>query len=324
MITDFYHQPHVFVVFSPGSAGNLISSLLDSLLNHSMEDITIAASGNAHSNSIAERKRAGVDYICLGSGVVDIDVKFFTPEEKINFYKDKIDSFPYDNKPYVTWTHDFTNVDLYKVLFPNARILEITNDSLYEKIVALLFHVNKNIFDLRGQSPLGDLEKVITEIVKKKMISHSFNVLYPDKRYQPDRDYLDLHLLYSFNLSIQGLTQHLCRDLNSEFACEYEKSTASLTVLERKIINSFNTHNTKSSDFKLPLKSILQDTDRNIKNIVDVFNSVLNRTLTVSEINYVRSSIFNYISSQNSFILQNPVEYINDVKEKADTIVSAF
>jgi hypothetical protein len=324
MTQDFYHQPHIFVVFRPGSAGNLISSLLDNLLNHSLNDIIIAESGNAHSNSIVNRKRNGVDHISLGSGIADIDIKFFTAEEKLNFYKDKIESFPYDNRPYVTWTHDFTNIDLYKILFPNSKIFEITNDSLYEKIMALLFHVNKNIFELRGQSPLGDLEKVVIEIIKKKTISHSFNILYPDKRYQPGHDNLDLHLLYSFNLSIQGLIQHLGRDLNSEFPYEYEKSDDSLTWLERKIINSFNKHNIESSDFKLPLKTILQDPDRNVSNIVNVFNGVLNRTLNISEVNYIHSSISNYISSQNSFILQNPVRYINEVKEKADTIVSAF
>jgi hypothetical protein len=324
MIDDFYQQPHICVVFRPGSSGNLISSLLDSLLNHSMDDITIAASGNAHNNSIAERKRAGIDYISLGSGILDIDIKFFTDKEKLSFYKDKIDSVAYENKPYVTWTHDFTNIDLYKVLFPNAKILEITNDSLYEKIVALLFHVNKNIFDFRGQSPLGDSEKVITEIVRKKMILHSFNALYPGKRYQPGQDYLDLHLLYSFNLGIQGLAQNLDQDLNSEFAYVYEKSTASLTGLERKIINSLSAYNTKSSDVKLPLKSILEDTNQNINSIVDIFNNVLSRTLITSEINYIQSSISNYISSQSSFILQNPVGHINDIKEKADIVVSAF
>lgn len=310
MSSEFYQQPHIFLVFKAGSAGNLISSMLDYLNNASIKEITISITGNAHNNEIVKRKRSGTDYISLGSGISDTEIKFFTAEEKLAYYKEKIDNFPYENRRYVTWTHDFNNVDLYKILFPNSKTVEITTDSIHEKIIGIIFHVNKNIFDPWGNSPLKEPDQILTEIIKKKIIQKSFRLLYKDKKYQEGWPDLDLHLVYSYYQKILGINETVM--------------SQNLTLLEEKIIDSFGKPASSTADYKIKLIDILKGEGKNISNIVNVFSNVLNRTLDDLEIGYVNTTVQNYISSQNFDIINDPFSYLNEVRKKADNIVSAF
>lgn len=311
MSQEFYQQPHVFVVFRPGSAGNLISTIVYNLINNSTTELKMSSSGDAHENNIVKRKRNNADHFSLGSGILDTDIKFLSVEEKLTYYKHLIDLHPYESRPYVTWTHDFTNIDLYRVLFPNCKIIEITNDSVYETQVGLLFHVNKNIFDPASQSPLSDLDQIFVKIIKKNMILQSFRRLYQGKKYQEGLPDLDLHLLCSYNLNILDYFQKL----------DHKQK---MSWLERKTLHLFVRPPASDADHKIQLIDILQGTEEGIANITDVFAKILNRDLHSSELDYVQSTLINYISSQNPLILQNPNEYIRGVEEKANRIVSAF
>ncbi len=316
MNQEFYQQPHVFLLFKAGSSGNLISAMLDCLINNSTEELTMSTSGNAHNNNIVKRKREGVDYISLGSGIVETEVKFFSPEEKLAYYKDKIDSYSYDNRPYVTWTHDFDNIDLYKKLFPNSKTVIITTDSVYETLVGLILHINKNIFDVPANSPLGEFDQIFIDIIKKNMIKRSFKNLYKGKIYQEGLSDLDLHLLYSYNQGILNVASYP--------ECELAHRSEPLTWAEEKMIHFFNNGLKSDADYKIKLIDILQAKEEGIDNITDVFGKILNRSLTHSELDYIKSTIKNYVSSQNADILNDPYTYLSEVKKKADKIVDTF
>jgi hypothetical protein len=58
--------------------------------------------------------------------------------------------------------------------------------------------------------------------------------------------------------------------------------------------------------------------------IVREFETVLKRQLSNHELQYVFRSLDEYAKSQNADIIADPKKYLDDIKEKAGMIVSAF
>lgn len=318
---EFYQQPHIFVVFRPGASGNFISNLIDNLMTQNLTDMSISTTGHVHYNSIVERKRSGVDYISLGTGLPGVDIPFFMREEKIEYYKSKIALSNYQNKPYVTWTHSFSNIPVYKSLFPNCRILVINDCTLHERLVSMVMNINKNHFSSDDQTPFSIDDNIKPIVFKLKTIKDNFARFYPNKTYSTGHRDLDLSLMYRCFLRIHELEKYWDQDLTSNIPYEDDGTNASLTFLESNAQFSTGREFIPQADFSIDLINILT---KSFNRIIDVVENTIGRKLSDLESEYVKLSIEKYVDSQNNDIISNPRNYIATIKEKADTIVSAL
>ena len=314
--TNFYNQPHIFVIFRPGAGGNFISGLLDNLVQQNFNTLQISNSGHAHYTDIVERKRVGEDYLSFGSGLHFAEPEFLTLEEKIQFYKNGIDNSDYLNQPYVTWTHSFENIPIYRSLFPNGQILSINEDTLKERLVGLIMHVNKNHFSNDNQFPFPAGYQNKTNHFKELIIKGVFSKSYPGKIYQAGHLDLDSLLIYKYFLKFHKLKKYLDYDLSAKIPYDDDGSGESKTAQF-----SVNRHYVSLCSTEINFGDILT---RSTDKIVREFETILKRPLSDHELQYALISLDGYVKSQNSDIITDPKKYLDDIKEKADTIVSAF
>jgi hypothetical protein len=319
-MTNFYNQPHIFVVFRPGAAGNFISGLLDNLLQQNFNTIKISNSGHSHYTNIVERKRAGKDYLSFGYGLKYVDPKFSTVEEKIQFYKNGIDNSDYLNQPYATWTHGFGNIPIYRSLFPNGQIISITEDTLRERLAGLIMHVNKNQFSNDTHAPFPAEHRDKPQLFKEAVIANVFPKLYPGKIYQAGHLDLDKSIMYRYFLKACKLEKYLDYDLEAKIPYE-DGPTGELSLVDSMGKFSIDRHYISLCSILITLGDILNNsTDK----IVREFETILKRPLSDHELQYVFRSLDEYVKSQNSDIIADPKKYLYDIKKKADTMVSAF
>lgn len=146
-MSTFFELPHVFVVFPPGAGGNFISGILTRVLNNNLHDLELSSTGNAHANSTTKLNFSDV----LSCGLMYDIPKFNNANEKLQYYKSEIEKkHGNDTDIKVAWSHDFSNISLYKTIFPNCRILAVTQDSHKEKLAVLIQQELKNRLDPNG------------------------------------------------------------------------------------------------------------------------------------------------------------------------------
>ena len=86
--------------------------------------------------------------------VYEDQLNFSSPSQRLNYYLENIKKLNGEiARPQVIWTHDFSNIPLYRNFFPNSKILVITQNSNLEKLVAVLMNVAKNLVDPNFVAP---------------------------------------------------------------------------------------------------------------------------------------------------------------------------
>jgi hypothetical protein len=150
-MTCVFELPHIFIVFQPGTSGNFVAGLLNNLINKNPLDVHISPNGSSH--TVIERKIAGTDYMSFGT-IYEDQLNFLSPDQRLNYYLENIKKLNSEiTRPQVIWTHDFSNIPLYRNFFPNSKILVITQNSNLEKLVAVLMNVAKNLVDPNFVAP---------------------------------------------------------------------------------------------------------------------------------------------------------------------------
>ena len=145
--SNFFELPHIFVVFPPGAGGNFISGILTRTLNKDLKDLSFSSTGNAHANSASK-----LDFSDIISFGLRYNVPMFnSSEEKFQHYKAEIEKrHGSDTDVKVSWSHDFSNIPLYKTLFPNCKILVVTHYNNKEQLTAIIQQELKNRLDPKG------------------------------------------------------------------------------------------------------------------------------------------------------------------------------
>lgn len=150
-MTCVFELPHIFIVFQPGTSGNFVAGLLNNLINKNHPDVHISPNGSSH--TVISRKIAGTDYMSFGT-IYEDQLNFPSPDQRLNYYLTNIEKLNGTiTTPQVIWTHDFTNISLYRNFFPNSKILVITQNSNLEKLVAVFMNVTKNLVDPNFVAP---------------------------------------------------------------------------------------------------------------------------------------------------------------------------
>lgn len=301
-----FDSPHIIVVFAPGASGNFLVSLLSGLVNDTHTEFSIAKSGSSHTVSPN-------DDISLG---MFITPEFKTASEKIDHYRSLISSaHTNDSATYITWSHNFSNIPLYREIFPNAKVIAITQSETSERLTVTFMHVIKNLIDEAVSVPIqntkfdairNNWKNVCAESLKHKFSSTQIDSIFTDTKYSN----LVLYLYMRRMLVYYGLL-HLVEDVKKTPPIQSSTSILSNNPYD---IKEFITSNCT----ELPYSYLVLN---NVELLINAIVKVLGRELNSNEKIFIQTSFIKYRQAQDLKCLEDPVEYYNLVKHMANKLI---
>ena len=319
MIT-FFELPHIFVVFPPGTGGNFIAGILTRALHKDFIDLALSSTGNAHANSASK-----LDFSDVISCGLRYDVpKFNSSKEKLDYYKTEIEKkHSNDTDVKVAWSHDFSNISLYKTLFPNCKILVVTHDSDREKLAALIQQELKNRLDPNGFVFLENdsyIEHWRSALIRSLSITlgpNMSNVVSDIANNYMDIKHRPLVTFMAINIMIRFYGQEHLVDARKQMMFDY------LNYCHKPRFVDNPTRIAKDTDYTLfsvgpaykdcitddcvvmPYDVIMNKDSSVFLNVVETMIGVLDS----EQIEFVRTNLDNYHAKQSPGLMDDPIKY---------------
>lgn len=318
---SFFDLDHVFIVFGPGSGGNFIAGLLDKLMKQKFAKLDISIGGSSH--TVSTNKDVGGDSLSFGT-IPDEQVKFTSQAEREQYYIQKINEEYADiTTPQVTWTHDFTNIPIYKKYFKNCRILSITHDSYASRLTSVYMHVIKVFFNPNFIVPIkepykSNLFNMWEYACKSALVPHIgtdittdlFDKRTTDQTAKDIITYISLHAFSGYygllNYSLGLVPTELCR---YDHALYPNKDSSQLPDIGENYYDYVD-----ESDTILPYSYLIDD--QSIL-LLDAIEKILQRTMSVEEKTFVLTEYTTYRAAQNQDILLDPKAYYRNTEKTA-------
>ena len=307
-----FDQPHIFIVFNPGSGGNFIAGLINELSNSTLTSLPISDIGSSH--TVLRDKAEGTDYLSFGTMMEEHDC-FLTEEARELFYIENIKANYSENcTPEIVWTHDFKNIHLYRKYFKNSNILVITNNTNDEKLTSLFMLAKKTILNKQLHLPMSQgmyeyirarwkvlclphLLRLVSRADARKMLDDRFNSHYADILC-----YATVRMTMTF-LNMLHLVENV-----PEQEILYDRVIYPMRFRFGDKLNSY-------IDDKCVVLPYGYLSKNNCNLLTEKISELLKRDLSGNEVNYINSSFETYRSAQNQLMLSNPVEYFFRLKE---------
>lgn len=295
---NFYNLPHIFVVFHPGSGGNFLCNLIRDIQLGESDSLNILPSGSAHTQSAIERNN--MNFTIRFNRILDslTHHNLVELDDRLEVYKDHVKEIA--NKTdqiQVSWTHDYTNIELYKAMFPNSKIVVISVDSEYESMASSLFQVNKNQLSNSGFVFVDD------NVARMNHNKRVANLLI-------ERSGI-LDKCYFLEIANRGREEKY-RPLYEAFSVIDDMKRMEY------IIGPSYKDNITDECFKVRFSDIL---NKNADAICSTLEFSLGRNINDNEREYIVDALDNYVSKQNQNILKDPLGYWDDLLEKAEDIL---
>lgn len=304
---------HTFIVFHPGAGGNFLSSLLHHLLSNQLESLRISAKGSVH--ELAKEKSLNREWLSFGTDTDDWKL-FNSQAERELFYVEKIKETTTDTRQ-VTYTHDFTNIPLYRKYFPNSKVIVITQDSVEEKLSVILQNITKTIMNDSPDVPLTENnwhKKILLWKTYASMLMQNAFGLDKDLAHKIVEDRLNDNWnkisLYTTILMVQKrfkLLQHDAGDVLN-FVSKISDSAEEPFELIAPYSNYID-----NQCILLPFSYVK---DGNVGLLEQVVEAAYGH-LSQEESKYIRTMFNEYVTKQNRMILSDPARYINETKQEA-------
>jgi len=321
-VETIFNLDHIFIVFNPGSGGNFIAGIANSLINASFDSPLISSAGSSHTVK-TDNKAAGTDFLSFGT-LTEEHTLFPTADARINYYLENIrNNYTSVTTPQVVWTHDFTNIPIYKRFFKNARILVITTHTDRECLTSLIMNTLKTLLDEQANIPLTkqhwenavsrwkehcvpEMKKLVGSSNIDQMLSDRFNPVY--------RDTIALASIRTF-LRYYGMVS-LVEDVNNTERMVFnnvlyppDKQGAPYKIGE-------SIYSYLDQDCVILPYSYLSDNDDTV--LLDRMTALIQRELTEEEQGFVKTSLYKYRLAQNQTLLEDPRKFYNDLKSKVN------
>ena len=310
---DFLSLPHVFIVFHQGSGGNFLAGLINKILNGDNTVPSIASDGSSHT-IVPSSMSFGL--------TTDEQIFYSSREERENFYVERIKKeFAHVRKPIVSWSHDFSNIEFYKKYFKNSKVLCITTETIDEiltctfmNIYKMLLHVpynwpiNKDVRDFRANRLDVSTVALMEELIKPEYMQYA-STAYKYRNVEPYKTIVNFTMMRLL-LSSYGIQF-------KESTVNYENCTFNyITYPQKNNIKHYTVDKHISSFTSIADVVIPYDLLRfgNIDSIVDAISTLLDKSLTLSELGLINESISQYTKSQNLSMLRDPKQYYLDTK----------
>ncbi len=327
-MSTFFELPHIFVVFPPGAGGNFISGMLTRLLHKDFTDLALSSTGNAHANSTSKLDFS--DIISLG---LRYDVPMFaSSEEKLQYYKAEIEKkHSSDTDVKISWSHDFSNIPLYKTLFPNCKILVITHDSGREKLAALIQQELKNRLDPKGFVFLEN--DIYLNHWKSALRRFLINILGPEQSNIvseisdnfKDSKYKSLVTFSAIRMTLRTHGQEHLVDTNKTMLIDYLDYCHKPRNIEQpnyvykdgdytSLVIGPSYKDCMSIDCVVMPYSIIMDKD--LPGLLITVETVLGE-LDTEQLEFVKSNLDNYHTKQTPGLMDDPVKYYHNLAKEA-------
>ena len=283
-LEELLSRKHIFVFFSPGTGGSFIGCLLAGLYN-CKKDITISASGNAHSYALAD-PISNWGSMPGAPNYPDVNIKRWVS----GITRDATNPYP------VTVSHSFYTIPQALMTCPNGKFLIITAETLKEKVVASIMLLRKYLFSENSpnvQDKLLHETKInITNFLRKlnvdeKVITFLISI-FSENRFDPKY----LNLLY---WSLLSEKYHRLQLNSDDF---YHEPIG-------YIPDYFN---------RLPFSTIL---NHDVKRLIDTVQKCFDEELTVLQREYITRNFDNYHRAQEQELIRDPDEYFRLLEENA-------
>lgn len=317
---------HIFIVFNAGSGGNFIAGVLDKLTRGDLTGLPVSNTGSSHT-ILTEKKRTGNDSISFGT-VSDEHMEFHSQDDREQYYVNRIkEEYADVTVPQITWTHDFTNIPIYKKYFKNSRILTITHDTAESRLTSVCMHVTKVLLDSKMVMPIREpyisyqLDrwklKCINEmsyVLESSMAEDIFNKQTTDDSAKDIIKYFGLRLS-AINAGLFGTAEgiEVTEPLRFDYAL-YPNKDMNLPYS----MGESNYDYIDSSDAVLSYFYLIKDEP---SHLIDAIEKILQRELSDEEISFVLNEYTKYRQAQNKQLLEDPVTYYQATKEIARTHV---
>lgn len=304
---NIFEMDHVFITFAPGAGGNFIAGLLDKINSGLLSELYVSSSGSSH--VVNNGKVDGGDSISFGSNPEE-NAAFPTVDAREAYYLDRIVREYPDPTKIITWTHDFTNLPLYKKHFDASRSLVITTHETREKLVSTLMHVTKVILSDESDIPIP---KELWSHLKTRLKSYISTKLETVLKTPVNIDHIfdDRCGVYSdliFYLSTVALLKYSgLYDVLKLIEEPLDVAPTNRNINIRELIS----HN---ADVILPYSYLINNDVGLLQNAV---SKVFNKQLSNEEIEFIQTTFSTYRSKQNTEILTDPLSYFNARKYKA-------
>jgi len=317
--SNFFELPHIFVVFPPGAGGNFIAGIFHKLINGQLDSIVVANTGSSH--TLADKKAQGIDFLAFTTISAQQSL-FLSDSDRISYYIENIKrSYSEVTVPMVAWTHDFTNIPVYKEHFKNSKTLVITANSDRERLTAIIMHVTKVILDPDAIIPLvqSEWEKTIAEwqtyckvALEQTMPSSQADAILAD-RFNPK--YKNLLTLVSIKLFLVYFNALGLLDPTSDQKVGVFNNVlyASKDPMRAHQVGPLIDTFIDSSCEILPY-SYLADND--VEMLTSAITSIMERELTSQESSFIESEFTKYRRAQDQVLLLDPIQYFKELKSK--------
>lgn len=320
--TCVFELPHIFIVFPPGTGGNFLAGLISKLINSEQSELHISNNGSSHTTN--DRKVAGTDYMSFGT-VYEDQLTFDSPEKRLTYYLENVEKL--DGKittPQVIWSHDFTNIPLYKNFFPNSKILVITQTSNIEKLVSVCMNVVKNWMDPNHVAPfppeqwakLNDSLDILLELNLRPIVGERSKEVVKNKftgdNYNLVKFIRIRNLLWYFGLlHLVDKNSPPTKDVTNLvlFRTSFEEYIKNMNGPVYKIGLPCESYYTQDSVL-LPYSYLLEG---RANLLVDAIESTVGK-LTDSQRIYIAVQFNKYRDMQDQVMLTDPYKYFSDLK----------
>jgi predicted 3-demethylubiquinone-9 3-methyltransferase (glyoxalase superfamily) len=321
---SFFELQHIFVVFPPGAGGNFLSTIIKKIIDNSLSAIELSSNGNAHANSLTNINFNET----LSCGIIFNFPSFQSFDDKFNFYKQKIEQISdQPNTPCVAWTHDFSNIELYQKLYPNSKIIAITQRTTEEQFIVTVQQELKNRLESTGIVFLDDTEhkkhwkakfkkyfSLITNIKDVELIDYVADNL-------GEANLSTIHKFVTIEMMLRYYSFDFSKSSNSLF--EYCFSHRSLDDPNFNVDAFYNVTfsiGRRIDDFidytnvlELPFALIKE---KNVREILTILENLFKRLLTLEEKTFVINEFDNYYKKQEQHLLEDFKFYYSNLKQE--------
>jgi hypothetical protein len=322
---SFFDLPHIFVVFQPGCGGNFVAGLCHKLINSQLDSIAVSSTGSSH--TLADKKTQGTDFLSFTT-MTHQHARFSSDVERISYYVENIKTaYSHVIEPMVAWTHDFTNIPIYRKYFKNSRILVITNFSDSERLTAMIMHSHKTFLDKHAIIPA---EQHQWDNSIDNWATHAGMILVKLLATEPDRTIprrqARMILADRFNPAYKDLLTFATIKI---FVKHFQSPGLIDDTLEEKL-GTYNNVLYPSNDQDLRYKvgpaieTFIDDesvvlpysylANNDIALLICTMAAILNRELTFEESSFITESFTKYRLAQDQALLADPAKYFNDLK----------
>lgn len=328
-----FNLPHIFIVFPPGAGGNFISNILKKIVDRKYDNLTLSDSGNSHLDSTD--KLAYDDSMTCGIRYC-LPTKFDSFDEKLKFYKAEIEAkHGNDTDIKVTWTHDFTNIQLYKKLFPNCKILVVSVDTNKEKLAALIQQEFKNSLDPAGfvfmKNPtvfikpwLNAVRHILISLLGNANLGIIDDIInnYHDARFSPIMKYV------AITKTIKFYDMHHLIDSTRKMKFDY---------LAHCVMPNFSSKNTNTPallcigpSFKecitddcviMPYSVLMEN---NLQEFILIIENILDINLDNEQLKWIQFNFEAYYNKQPVLLMKDPKEFFKVLSRDANEQIASL